>query len=137
MRINLRRLIPVALLAVIASSACSFVISLSGQSWETRARVIFSLLAISAHERTLPSLSSAAHKRTFATTDQGSKRVPDIWRFGGISSVVFRSVFSPSRRASRPARLCLGSLLGQPFFDPRRYERQKVFAGFSWCRRIT
>jgi len=71
--INLRRLSSLPLLSAIAFSACPLVISDSGQSWETRAGVIPSLLAISAHEATLPSLSSLAHVCTFRTTDQGSE----------------------------------------------------------------
>jgi hypothetical protein len=59
-RIRLRRLILPPLHARLALSACVFVILRSGQSWETRALVMPSLLASSEREYALPSLNCLA-----------------------------------------------------------------------------
>jgi hypothetical protein len=94
-RINLRRLSSLPLPSARALSACFFVISDSGQSWETRAGIIPSLPAISAHERTRHSLICAAQERTFHTTDQESVALQKSGRFSAANIVDLLAEYFP------------------------------------------
>jgi hypothetical protein len=93
--IILRRLTFLPLATVRASSICARVMVDSGQSWQMRAGVMPSLLAISAHEDTLPSLNCRAHVCILRTTVQGSWALPNNKRFRKKTVLGFLVEFIP------------------------------------------
>jgi hypothetical protein len=114
-----------------ACSACSLVILHNGQSCETRARVIPSLLAISEQERTLPSLNCLSQKWTLRTTSQGFAAFPNSRLFRGRDALDILTELLPFSNGIETCRILSRIPARAAILIPKQRLNTKIRSWFS------